>query len=145
MDSIVQELEADGVVAGTGRGDALILSEPLSLWGGLDPSTGEIIDRRHPNCGQNVAGRVLLIPGSRGSSSASSILLEAVRTGCAPVAIITRERDGILALGSAVAQELYGNAPPMVVLDDMNYRKITDSDMIEVIYQDDVALCRIMR
>ncbi|MDT8307157.1 MAG: DUF126 domain-containing protein, partial [Anaerolineae bacterium] len=67
------------LVDGEAEGEALVLSEPLSLWGGLDPETGEIIDRRHPASGEVVTGRVLVLPAGRGSSSASSILLEAVR------------------------------------------------------------------
>ena len=46
------------LIAGEARGVVLLLAEPLSLWGGLDPTSGEIIDRRHPGSGQNVRGRV---------------------------------------------------------------------------------------
>ena len=47
--------EARTLVAGTAEGPALVLDEPLSLWGGLDPVTGEIVDVRHPQRGANVA------------------------------------------------------------------------------------------
>ncbi len=120
------------LVPGTGQGRALVLSEPLSLWGGLDPETGEIIDRRHPSSGENVAGRVLVLPAGRGSSSASSILLEAVRTGKAPAAIITAEKDPILALGAAVAREMYDTAPPVLVLGAADYRRIADGRLVTV-------------
>lgn len=93
----------------------LRLDEPLSLWGGLDPASGTIIDRRHPQCGQRVGKRMLTLTCGRGSSSASSVLLESVRRGTAPAAILLAETDGILALGAAVARELYGTAPPVVV------------------------------
>ena len=95
-----------------------MLAEPLSLWGGLDPETGEIIDRRHPQSGQIVTGRVLLMPRGRGSSSASSILLEAVKAGTAPAAIVLAENDPMLALGAVVARELYGDALPVVVVEE---------------------------
>lgn len=108
--------EATCLVNGRGSGQALVLDEPLSLWGGLNPQTGEIIDRRHPQSGEIVSGRVLILPAGRGSSSASSILLEAVRAETAPAAIITAEADGILALGAVVAQEIYGQSLPVVVL-----------------------------
>lgn len=120
------------LVRGIGQGRALVLSEPLSLWGGLDPETGEIIDRRHPSSGENVAGRVLVLPAGRGSSSASSILLEAVRTGKAPAGIITAERDPILALGAAVAREMYGAAPPVIVLEAADYRRIVSGREIAI-------------
>lgn len=120
------------MVPGTAVGKALVLAEPLSLWGGLDPATGEIIDRRHPNAGQVVSGRVLLLPAGRGSSSASSILLEAVRQGTAPAAILTAEVDGILALGAAVAREMYDQAPPVLVLPPAAYAQIRSGDSVQV-------------
>jgi hypothetical protein len=124
--------QAKVLVAGSGEGPALVLTEPLSLWGGLDPDTGEIIDRRHPASGANVRGRVLVLPAGRGSSSASSILLEAVRQGTAPTAIITVEPDGILALGAAVAREMYQKAPPVVVLERADYRQLSAEQWIRV-------------
>lgn len=124
--------QAQMLVGGTAVGQALVLPEPLSLWGGLNPETGEIIDRRHPSAGQVVTGRVLLLPAGRGSSSASSILLEAVRQGTAPAAIITAEVDGILALGAAVAREMYDRAPPVLVLPAAAYAQICDGDPVQV-------------
>jgi predicted aconitase with swiveling domain len=120
------------LVAGQGNGRALVLTEPLSLWGGLNPETGEIIDQRHPQAGQIVSGRVLFLPSGRGSSSASSILLEAVKQGKAPAAIITSETDGILALGAAVAREMYDRSPPVLVLADEAYAQIQTGQQVEV-------------
>lgn len=124
--------QAHVLVSGTGQGPALILTQPLSLWGGLDPDTGEIIDRRHPSSGRNVQGHVLVLPAGRGSSSASSILLEAVRQGTAPKAIITAEPDGILALGATVAREMYEEAPPVVVLQTADYNQLQDGQWLTV-------------
>lgn len=112
--------EARTLVAGTASGAALVLDEPLSFWGGIEPSTGEVIDVRHPQRGANVAGRVLVMPSGRGSSSSSSILAETVRAGTAPAAIVLAERDPILALGAIVARELYGRAIPVVVVADLD-------------------------
>jgi hypothetical protein len=120
------------LVSGEASGRALVLDTPLSLWGGLDPETGDIIDQRHPQWGQNVTGRVLVMPVGKGSSSASSILLEAVRLDKAPAAIVLAEPDGILALGAAVARELYGRAPAVVVADPVTYQGIRDGAMVEV-------------
>ena len=124
MDQLI--LQAQVLVGGQAEGKALFLSEPLSFWGGLDPQTGDIIDQRHPALGKYVTGRVLLLPIGRGSSSASSILLEAVRVGTAPAAIITAETDAILALGAAVAREMYADAPPVAVLERPAYDQVTN-------------------
>ena len=126
------QFQAKVLVAGKATGEALLLAEPLSLWGGLNPKTGEIIDQRHPNVGETVAGRVLLLPAGRGSSSASSILLEAVKQGTAPAAIITLETDGILALGAAVAREMYDQTPPVLVLSAKEYTQIQSGQQLNI-------------
>ena len=125
-------LRSKVLVAGVGRGPALVLPEPLSFWGGLDPESGEIVDRRHPRSGEIVTGSVLVMPFGRGSSSSSSVLLEAVRAGTAPAAIILAETDGILALGATVALELYGKSPPVVVLGPEDYPKLREGDEVTV-------------
>ena len=114
--------EGRTLVAGTAEGPALVLDEPLSLWGGLDPGTGDIVDVRHPQWGANVAGRVLVMPSGRGSSSSSSVLAEAIRAGTAPAAIVLGEADPILPLGAIVARELYGSSVPIVVVADPQFR-----------------------
>jgi uncharacterized protein len=100
---------------GVASGEVLVLSEPLSFWGGLDPVTGLVIDGHHPQVGASLTGRVLVMPGGRGSSSSSSVLAEAIRCGTAPAAIVLGEADAIVALGAIVAGELYGIEMPVVV------------------------------
>lgn len=112
------------LLPGTATAVPLVLTMPLSLWGGLDPQTGIIIDQRHPAVGQCVTGRVLILPAGRGSSSASSVLLETVRAETAPAAIITASVDGILALGAVVAREIYGCVVPVVTLPRPAYEEL---------------------
>ena len=102
---------------GAAEGRSLILDQPLSFWGGVDPATGTIIDARHPQLGASVAGRVLLMRAVRGSSSSSSVLAETLRAGCGPAAVLLGEADLILAVGAAVAEELYGSRLPVLQLD----------------------------
>jgi predicted aconitase with swiveling domain len=109
--------EGRTLVPGEARGPALVLSEALSFWGGLDPATGEIIDVHHPQRGAVVTGTVLVMPGGRGSSSSSSVFAEAIRAGTAPAAIVLAEPDAIIALGALVARELYGASLPVVVVE----------------------------
>ncbi len=108
-------LEARTLVAGEARAEAVVLDEPLSFWGGLDPATGRVIDVHHPQHQADVRGRILVMPSGRGSSSSSSVLAEAIRAGTAPAGIVLRESDPIVALGAIVAHELYGLAIPVVV------------------------------
>jgi uncharacterized protein len=109
--------EAVTLVRGAASGAVLRLDEPLSFWGGLDSETGTIIDRLHPQRGACVAGRILMMPTGRGSSSGSATLAEALRVGKGPAAILMLERDAIVVVGAMVAAELYGLACPVVLAD----------------------------
>ena len=86
--------------------EALVLTAPISFWGGVDPKTSMIADVRHPQHGIEIKGRVLFIPGTIGSSSASAVLLELVHRGIAPAALVLHEPDAILLLGLIVAREM---------------------------------------
>ena len=123
MDCVIQ---GRMVVIGSAEGSLLLSQVPISLWGGVDPRSGTIIDRRHDQCGMNIAGRVFAFPEGKGSSTASAVLVELVRNGRAPAAIITQEVAPIVALGSIVANELYGRAMPVVVVDDAGYDQLLD-------------------
>jgi predicted aconitase with swiveling domain len=111
---------------------ALVLDEPLSLWGGMDPATGELIDAHHPQRGANLAGRVVVMPSGRGSSSSASVLAEAVRAGTAPAAILLGEPDLILSIGAAVAEELYSVRVPVLVLPADRLQAIRDGDPVDL-------------
>jgi predicted aconitase with swiveling domain len=102
------------LVAGSAAGELLCLSEPLSLWGGLDPETGLIVDRSHPQLGQSVTGAIIVMPHGRGSSSSSSVLAEALRLGTGPAGFVLESPDSILVIGSLVANRLYGAMCPIV-------------------------------
>ena len=98
-----------------------MLSQPLSFWGGIDVDTGNIIDHSHPDLGKNITGRILVMPGGRGSSSASSVLAETIRRATGPAGIILATADPILTVGALVAESLYGLRCPLVVcsIDDL--------------------------
>ena len=103
------------LTGGEASGPLMVSREPLSFWGGVNAHTGEVIDRRHPLSGKVITGKILVFPGSRGSSSGSGVLLEAISKRLAPAAIITTTPDSILVLGALIAQELYGYSIPIAV------------------------------
>jgi predicted aconitase with swiveling domain len=117
---------------GEASGVALMLEEPLSLWGGMDPATGRVIDAHHPQRGVLLAGRVVVMSSTRGSSSSSSILAEAARAGTAPAALLLGDADLILAIGATVAQELYGRALPIIRIEPSDMEMIHDGDRLVV-------------
>jgi predicted aconitase with swiveling domain len=129
---MVRTFKARVLVAGAAEGRALVTNEPLSLWGGLCPRTGEIIDRRHELSGSSVIGRILVFPRGRGSSTASATLMESIRNGVAPAAIINSSVDPILALGGIVSDELYQRSIPVLVLGQEDFAAIKADDHIRI-------------
>jgi predicted aconitase with swiveling domain len=123
-------MEGRVLVRGSASGEVLVLAEPLSLWVGLEPSTGEIVEAGHPQHGSVVTDRILVMPSGRGSSSSATILAEAIRLGTGPAGIVLGEVDQIIAIGALVAAELYGTAVPVVVATRPAYAAMRDGDRI---------------
>ncbi len=119
-------------IPGSASGAALVSREPLSFWGGYDWKTGEIIDRRHPLSGSIAKGRILAVPFTRGSSTTTSVLLEAIRARTAPDAIVTTATDFFLALASVVAAELYNLPIPLVAISEADFSKLQTGDHIAI-------------
>jgi len=118
------------LVAGSGgSGQALVMTAPISFWGGIDPKSGRVADVRHPQHGETIAGKVLFLPGTIGSSSASAVLLELVHAGCAPAAIVIHEPDAILLLGLIVAREMGWQTPVAVRLDKEGFETFRDHEV----------------
>ncbi|MER8375760.1 DUF126 domain-containing protein [Mesorhizobium sp. M1406] len=127
-------------LAGEAQGQALVFSQPLSFWGGIDAETGDITDHSHPGLGQNVAGKILVMPSGRGSSSSSSVLAETIRRGTAPIGILLERPDPILAVGAIIAEFLYEIRMPLVVCDTMG---IVSGDRIVIcVGKDGAAVIR---
>ncbi len=105
------------LIDGEAEAELLVLTAALSFWGGVHPDHGTIIDPRHPQFGEALGGRVVLVPETVGSSSSSSILLELYRHECAPAALLLRQVDPILPLGAVVARELGYATCPIVSID----------------------------
>lgn len=121
--------EGRALLGGTASGEILVLDEPLSFWGGLDPQTGLITDQRHPQRGHSVAGRVVVMAAGRGSSSSSSVLAEAIRAGFGPAALVLAEADGIVVLGALVPRLLDGLSTPVLVVDGQTYSRLRSGDL----------------
>jgi predicted aconitase with swiveling domain len=120
------------IIRGEAQGEALVSHEPLSFWGGYDWKTGEIIDRRHMLSGSVAAGKIFAVPFTRGSSTTTAVLLEAIRAKTAPAAIITTDTDFFFALASVVADELYNSPLPLVALEELDFVKLNNADMIHI-------------
>lgn len=125
-------IQATPILPGAAEGEILASDVPLSFWGGFDPDTGDIIDRRHPLAGQNARGRVLVIPAGRGSCSGSGVLLEAIRNGTVPAAILTSQVDPIIGLGAILGDELYAAYPVMATVSDAERDLLRTGDWLSI-------------
>jgi Cys-tRNA(Pro)/Cys-tRNA(Cys) deacylase len=132
------------VIPGAALGLALVSQEPLSFWGGYDWKTGEIIDRRHELSGSLASGKILAIPFTRGSSTTTAVLLEAIRAGTAPAAILTTDVDFFFALASVVADELYSSPLPLVALDRNDFGQLKTGDQIRIMEDGKLSVNRNM-
>ncbi len=130
-------IEGHSLSDGVAEGELVVLAAPLSFWGGMDPSSGRIIDRRHPQWGLALSGKIVAMPAGRGSSSSSSVLAEAIRTGSAPTGLILCQPDGIVALGAIVAVELYGRECPVVCLAVADYAALRAGRRTRIVASDE--------
>lgn len=107
---------AQAILPGTAEGAVLACAEPLSFWGGVDPATGRVIDVHHPLAGQSLAGRILVMPGTRGSCTGSGVLLDMVLNGHAPAALVFAEPEDVVTLGAMIGAEMFGKPLPVLRL-----------------------------
>ena len=129
---MAETLAACSVTSGVSRGELLVTDQAISFWGGVDPASGRIIDPRHDLFGQSIAGRVLAFPFGKGSSTTSLIILELVRCGVAPEAIINVHTEPILATGPIVSKGFYGKSIPMVTLSKADFEKLETAHEVVV-------------
>ncbi|MBD3665930.1 aconitase X [Sulfitobacter aestuariivivens] len=95
------------ILPANASGEICVSNEGLSFWGGVDPESGTVIDAHHPLHGVCLAGKVVLMPTSRGSCSGSGVLLELALNGKAPAALVFREEEEVLTLGALIAAEMF--------------------------------------
>ncbi|MBV8410567.1 MAG: DUF126 domain-containing protein, partial [Alphaproteobacteria bacterium] len=108
-----------------GRAQGRVLKLPrLSLWGGVDPFTGLLTDPALPHFGESVQDRVLMIAEPVGSSSSSAVLLELLREGRAPAAIVLGRVDAIVGLGVLVAREMGWHAIPVALMSPTEQERV---------------------
>jgi uncharacterized protein len=115
------------VVPGVAEGEALVTTEPISGWGGVDPRTGTVVETRHELRGQSFAGKVLVFPGAKGSSGWSAQFHVARVMGTAPAAWLFNQMTTKVALGTVVS-----HAPAMTDFDIDPLAVIRSGDWVRV-------------
>ncbi len=97
-------MPARRIRAGRASGKALLCSCPVSFLGGVDPSTGEIMDPECESKGLSVAGSVFCFPFGKGSTVGSYAMYQLRLNGHAPAAIVNSSAEPIIATGAIIAE-----------------------------------------
>jgi predicted aconitase with swiveling domain len=120
-------LHGRGLVGGVAEGEALVTSEALSGWGGVEPRRGRVIELRHELVGQSFAGKVLVFPGAKGSSGWSGMFHMSRLMGTAPAAMVFTTMNTKIALGVVVTR-----VPAITDLDADPLTTIRTGDWVRV-------------
>ena len=92
------------IFEGSVTGKALVSSQPVSFFGGIDPDTGVVVEKGHPLEGKCITGTVLVFPTGKGSTVGSYTLYRLKKNGKAPCAIINAQCETITAVGCIIAE-----------------------------------------
>ena len=91
------------ITKGKVEGEALVTSQAISFFGGVDPESGVVVERGHELQGETIAGKVLVFPTGKGSTVGSYTLYRLKYNGMAPSAIINAECETITAVGCIIS------------------------------------------
>jgi len=97
------EIKCRAISKGTATGEVLLSSQAISFYGGVDPLTGVITEKGHPLEGKSISGKVLVFPNGKGSTVGSYALYRMKKHGSAPLAMVNRETDAIVAVGAIIS------------------------------------------
>jgi len=100
----MEQLKGRIIYKGKGDGEALVTSQPISFYGGVDPNTGVVIEKGHELQGQSVKGKILVFPQGKGSTVGSYTLYRMKKNGVAPAGMINRECETIVAVGAIISE-----------------------------------------
>ncbi len=134
------KIKARTIVPGKAIGEALVINDSLSFYGGVDPNTGKIIDRHSPAYGKIISGKILIFEGGRGSTVGSYVIYSLKKNGLAPKAMIVLESEAIIATGAALARI------PLVDRPERNLLEIVeDGDRITLNAESNYAIIEIQK
>lgn len=131
------------ILKGNAEGPILATRDPISFWGCVDPLTGRISDKRHALFKRSVAGKVLVFPFGKGSSTGSLMILELIRNNIAPAAIINIRTEPLLATGSVVGKYMYDRFFPILTIDEVSFSQLEGGGYARIFEKSDVAEIRV--
>ncbi|MFH1256397.1 MAG: DUF126 domain-containing protein [Candidatus Diapherotrites archaeon] len=112
------------IFGGNARAEAIVSSEGISFYGGVDPDTGTVMEKGHPLEGKTIAGKILVFPQGKGSTVGSYTMYRLKKNGRAPAAIINRECETIVAVGAIISE--------IPCVDKIEIEKIKDKTIVSI-------------
>ena len=125
-------LRCKTVIAGSGRRKLVYSNDSFSFVGGVTISNGDISDYRHANYQENITGKAFAFPFGRGSSGAGLVLMEMLRLGTAPSAIINIHTDPVILTGPLICKHFYNQILPVINLSEEDYKMLEGAKEIEI-------------
>lgn len=119
------ELKGRIIYKGTVEGEALTSMQPISFYGGVDPNTGEVIEKGHEIQGKIVKGKVLVFPNGKGSTVGSYTLYRMKKNGVAPAGIVNKDCETIIAVGAIISE--------IPCVDHIDITQIKTGDTVHII------------
>ena len=120
----MDQLKGRLISKGKGKGEALVTTQPISFYGGVDPNTGVIIEKGHELQGQSVKGKILVFPTGKGSTVGSYTLYRMKKNGTAPAGMINGECETVVAVGAIISE--------IPCVDKVDITKIKTGDCVQV-------------
>jgi len=119
-------MEMKGRVINNGRaeGEALVSTNPISFYGGVDAQTGEVTDKESDINGQSISGKILVFPYGKGSTVAPYTIYQLAKAGKAPLAMINKEIETIVAVGCIISD--------IPAVDQIDISKIKTGDKVRI-------------
>lgn len=130
MEKIV--LKCKNVISDSKRIKLVYSNDSFSFVGGVNIKTGDISDYRHANYQENITGKAFAFPFGRGSSGAGLVLMEMLRIGTAPAAIINVHTDPVILTGPLICKHFYNQILPVINLSKEDYQKLDGATEIEI-------------
>lgn len=131
-------LKGRGAVPGIVEGEALVCRQSIQGWAGVDDLSGIIIERGHEHKGKSIAGKILVLPCSKGSNGWSGHFHSAAVAGHTPLAWVFTEidpRSGVAAtvLNIPTVCDFEGEDPCDVIRTGDRIRVDGDSGIVEIL------------
>ena len=98
------KFEGRKIYKGTAEGEAIVTKDGISFYGGVDPDTGKVVEVGHELEGQSISGKVLVFPTGKGSTVGSYTMYRMKKSNTAPVAIVNKQIDTIVAVGCIISE-----------------------------------------